>query len=54
MSKRHAVTLHHVITVFRDMFDHMHGVMRALAEKKTPLKENISFAVKCARSKLFK
>jgi len=27
MSKRHTVTLHHIITVYNDMFDHMDGVM---------------------------
>jgi len=27
MSKRHSVTLHHVITVYYDMFDHMDGMM---------------------------
>jgi hypothetical protein len=32
MSKRHTVTLHHIITVYNDMFDHMDGVMRALAK----------------------
>jgi hypothetical protein len=36
MSKRHAVTLHHIVTVYNDMVDHMDGVMRALAQKKTP------------------
>jgi hypothetical protein len=35
MSNRHTVSLHHVITVYNDMFDHMHGVMRALAKMKT-------------------
>jgi hypothetical protein len=35
MSKRHTVTLHYVITVYNDMFDHMDGVMRAFAKKKT-------------------
>jgi len=30
MSKWHTVTLHHVITVYNDMFDHMDGMMRAL------------------------
>ena len=35
MAKRHTVTLHQVITVYNDMFDHMDGVMRALAKKKT-------------------
>jgi len=54
MSKRHTVTLHHVITVFNDMFDYMDGVMRALAKKKTQWKEDLFFAVKCARQKLSK
>jgi hypothetical protein len=27
MSKRHTVTLHHVITVYNDMYDHMDGVI---------------------------
>jgi len=54
MSKRHTVTLHHVITVYNDMFDHMHGVMRALAKKKTPWKEYFFFTVKLAQQKLSK
>jgi len=54
MSKRHTVTLHHVITVYNDMFDHMDGVMRALAKKKTQWKEDLFFAVKCAWQKLCK
>jgi hypothetical protein len=54
MSQRHTVTLHHVITVYNDMFDHMDGVMRALAKKKTQWKEDLFFAVKCARQKLSK
>jgi len=54
MSKRNTVTLHHVITVYNDMFEHMDGVMRALAKKKTPWKEDLSFAVKLARQKLSK
>ena len=33
MSKRHTVTLHHVSTMYNDVFDHMNGVMRALAKK---------------------
>jgi len=52
ISKRHTVTLHHVITVYNDMFDHMDGVMQALAEKKTQWKEDLFFAVKLARQKL--
>ena len=54
MSKRHTVTLHNVITVYNDMFDHMDGVMRALAKKKTQWKEDLFFAVKCAQQKLTK
>jgi hypothetical protein len=51
MSKRHTVTLHHVITDYNDMFDHMDGVMRALAKKMTQWTEDLFFAVKCARQK---
>jgi hypothetical protein len=51
MSKRHTVTLHHVITVYNNLFDYMDGVMRVLAKKKTPWKEDLFFAVKLARQK---
>jgi len=44
--------LHHIITVYNDMFDHMDGVMRALAKKKTQWKEDLFFAVKLAWQKL--
>jgi len=54
MSKRHTVTLHPVITVYNDMFDHMDGVMRALAKKKTQWKEDLFFTVKLAQQKLSK
>jgi len=54
MSKRHTVTLHHVITVYNDMFDHMDSVMRALAKKKTQWKEELFFAVKFVRQMLSK
>jgi len=46
MSKRHTVTLHHVIKVYNDMFDHMDGVMRVLAKKTTPWMEDMFFSVK--------
>jgi hypothetical protein len=49
MSKRHTITVHHIITVYNVVFDHMDGVMRALAKKKTQWKEHIFFAVNCAR-----
>jgi hypothetical protein len=54
MSKRHTVTLHHVITIYNDMFDHMDGVLRALAKKKTEWKRDIYFALRSARTKLTK
>jgi hypothetical protein len=54
MFKSHTVTLHHVITVYNDMFDHMDGEMRALAKKKTRWKEDLFFAVKLARQKVSK
>jgi len=48
LSKRHTVTLHHAITGYTDMFYHMDGMMRALARKKTPWKEDLFLAVKLA------
>jgi len=54
MSKRNTVTLHHVITVDNDMFDHMDGGIRALAKKKSAWKEDLFFAVKLARQRLSK
>ena len=36
------------------MFDHMDGVMHALAKKKTQWKEDLCFEVKLARQKLSK
>jgi len=50
--KRHTLTLHHIITVYNDMFDHMDGVMRALAKKKTHVMEAMFFAVKLAPQEL--
>jgi len=52
MSKWHTVTLHHVITVYNDMFDHMDGVIRAPARNKSQWKENLFFAVNLARQVL--
>jgi len=37
MSRWHTVTLHRLITVYNDMFDHMDGVMRVLAKRNTQL-----------------
>jgi len=52
MLKRPTVTLHHVITVYNDMFDHMDGMMRALAKKNNQWKEDMFFTVKFAGQKL--
>jgi len=54
MSKRYTVTLHHVITVYNDMFDHMDGVTRVQAKKKNQRKEDLFFAVELAQQKLSK
>jgi len=50
----HTVTSHHVITAYKDMFNHMDGVMQALAKKRTQWKEDLFFTVKLARQKLSK
>jgi len=52
MSKTLTVTSHHLITVYNDMFDHMDGVMQAVAQNKTQWKEDLCFAVKLARQEL--
>ena len=54
MTNRNTVTLHHVITVYKDMFDNMDGVMPALAKKKTQWKHDLFFPVKLPRQKRFK
>ena len=46
--------MHDDITVYNDMFDHMDGMMRAFAKKKTQWKEDLFFAVKLAQQKLYK
>jgi hypothetical protein len=54
MSKRRTVTLHHVITIYNNIFDHLDGVMRALAKKRTQWKEDLFLALKFACQKLSK
>jgi len=54
MSRRNTVTLHRVITVYNEMINHIDGVMRALAKKKTQWNEDWFFAVKLAQQKLSK
>jgi len=52
MSKRHMVTQHHVITIYNDLFDHMDGILQALAKNKPHWKKDSYFPVKFARQKL--
>jgi hypothetical protein len=54
MTTRHTVTPNYVITVSNGMFDHIDGMMGALAKKKTQWKEDVYFAVKFAQQKLSK
>ena len=54
MSKRHTVTLHHVMTVYNDMFNHIDSMMRTFGKKQTPWKEDLFVAVKFAREMLSK
>jgi len=51
MSKRHTVSLNHVISVCDYMLDHMDCVMRASVKKQTQCKEDLFLAVKLARQK---
>jgi len=51
MVKRHMVTLHHVITVYNDMFNHLHDILQTLAKKTTQWKEDLYFTVKFAPQK---
>jgi len=52
ISKRHTVTLHHVITVYNDMLHRLDGVLWASANMMTQWKEELFFAVKFAPQKL--
>jgi len=52
--KTHTITLHHVITIYNDMCDHINGVMRALAKKTTQWKDDFYFAMKFVWQKLSK
>jgi hypothetical protein len=54
MLKRHTISLHHVITLYNSMFDHMDGVIRALAKEETQWKEDLFFAAKFTWQKLSK
>jgi len=51
---KHPVILYHIITVYSDTFGHIDGVMRSLANKKTPWNEHLYFAMKLVPQKLSK
>jgi len=46
MLKRHTFCLHQVLTLYNDGNNHIDGVMRSWAKKKSQLKEKLFFAVK--------
>jgi hypothetical protein len=48
------VTLRDVFTGYNELFDHMHGVMRAVANKKTQWKDYLFFPVTLAQQKHYK
>ena len=52
--ERHTVTLHNIMTVYNDMFDHMDGVMRPLAKQKTQWREDVHLTVMVPRPELSK
>ena len=52
MSKRYTVILHHVNTVYNDMFDHTNVIMWTSAKKTTQLMQDLVVAVKLAQQKL--
>jgi len=54
MWTRHMVTFHHDITVYNNMFDHIDGIMRALAKMETQRKEVLFFGMTLAQQMLSK
>lgn len=52
MSKRHTITLHRVISIYNEMFDHLEGAMRSLKGKRTAWKVDVHRAVRASHKKL--
>ena len=52
LSKRHTITLHRVISIYNEMFDHMEGAMNLLKSKQTAWKKDVHHAVQAAHRKL--
>jgi len=52
MSKRHTVTLHHVITVDNDMFDHMDGVMGGIGQENDTMEGRLILCCEVCTAKV--
>src|SRR5437588_8939239 len=54
MSKWRTITLHRVISIYNDIFDHMESVSKALTKKKLQWKREFHHAIRYVRTKLRK
>ena len=52
MSKRHTITLHRVISIYNEMFDHLEGALRSLKRKQSAWKVDVRRAVRATHVKL--
>lgn len=52
MLTRHTVILHHIFTVYNDIFDQINGVIQALPKKKTQWMDDLFSSVKFVCQKL--
>ena len=52
MSKRHTITLHRVISIYNEMFDHLEGAMRSFKGKCTAWKVDVRRTVRASHKKL--
>jgi len=48
IAKNLTLTIHHVIIVYNDMFDHIDGILHTVDTMETQWKEDLYFAVKLA------
>ena len=49
---KYMASLHPIITVYNNMFNHIDGIMQAVTKEKTQWKEDLYFAVKFSRQKV--
>jgi hypothetical protein len=54
ITNSHPVTLHHIITLYNDMFNHLDAIICALVKKNPQWKEAVYFAMNFAWQKLSK